>query len=702
MAINIKPRNVVHKLSGDVSGALITIPLLLLLSLTVLQYGNQIIEGFTNADTRFITGIAVALSIGVATFFILVIRRQKSFNPFFFLTFSLLSAIFLYTVYAWSIDVAWVNDFKILWGIASQMVEQGDFTVYDLRNERALPVLVPLILLFGKNADLVPIVNIGMLLCIQLAGYDLARRISGHRAAQGFVILWLGAMEPVMALLIPSHDIWGLFYLVLFFWGFRALSDWTKSSPLSSAKSHAFTGLGIVVLAVLLTILDMQRELAPVLGIGFVLSGLMLWLNPDANRTGLRRTMVIAASVFVVTLSITIPLKQNGFMATSDQDKWLSALRIGGFGSSLSYGDYDQGWTFYEVFFKVDNESIREDLVYSVPLSDFALQPAARINNVIQRAHPLAELGSQNHFYQEQAQARWNWFMPLTRSYNVCFAIVIAILGLLIAPLLVRRLKTIDGMVQLSTLSALVGILLLIGESQPRYLFPLWFILPQLAAVTLAERHTTPFQTLTSSTSWGLGILRGTLILVVTFFLLSYGFRTVYDEKSGRILTDWKPGIEGAKATLPADWFEQNQKMSSALVTWEFADPEDTPQATHFGKLALVLKIPVQAAPGASTSAQKRVCATTNRSTIEFYYTMPHQNLQATKSYTLQVSINNQTQWQSELTDAIKIQRVSINNILPPNHCGSLEFRLIANDGQINTEWIKSAHVNIYFPRLAR
>ena len=141
--------------------------------------------------------------------------------------------------------------------------------------------------------------------------------------------------------------------------------------------------------------------------------------------------------------------------------------------------------------------------------------------------------------------------------------------------------------------------------------------------------------------------------------------------------------------------------MSSALITWEFGDTENI-QQTHFGKLALVLKIPVQAAPGASTSAQKRVCATTNRSAIEFYYAMPHQNPQTIGSYTLQVSINNQPQWQSELTDAIKIRRVRIDNILPPNLCGSLEFRLIANDGLINTEWIETPHVNIYFPRLAR
>lgn len=678
--------------------ALLAVPLLLLLALVLSQYGLQVAAFFGSSGVYSAYSVAAMLAIAVGLLFFAVVRRKTPFHPVGFLACSLTAAAVLYIGYISSIEVAWVSDFKGMWLHAVDMVASGNYTVRSIYNERALPVLVPAILLFGPNPAVVPFVNVLFLLGIQLAGYDLARRVAGHRAAQGFAVLWIGAMEPILALPITSHDIWGLFFLVLFLWGFRVTFDRLVAGQLSTTRYKWIIAACVVGLAITLTLLDMQRELAPFVILGFGLAGLLLALKGVAGQVRLRPALLLAAGVFLLFGGITTGLKLGGHMLTSAQGETLAQIRIGAYGSSLSNGNYGQGQVIQKTFFNPVDEQARRDLVKAIPLSDLALQPVARIGNIVHRAQRQALLGSQTYFYQTDAKTESAWLLPLTRAYNVCYSIVLAALSLwLILPLL-RRLDSLDGLVQLSLLSTLVGLLLLVGESQPRYIFPLWFILPQLVAFALALRQPITDDRLPVTSVWGWDITRGVLLLLAVYLLLALTARWVYDESRGRVLSGWQSALHGALQPPPENWFTMNQGLSAAKIKRDANDP----RAGGFGDLALVMKMPTSVEAGGTTSVGKTLCVGDERRALGFFYYMPVQNPKAKGAFTLEVSIDDRRRWSIQSPGNAAITYVRIPDILPAGTCGNLKVNLRANRTISSAPWINASQADLYFMRLVR
>ncbi|MGH8243008.1 MAG: hypothetical protein ACRETY_06620, partial [Steroidobacteraceae bacterium] len=685
-------------LAKEMLGALLAIPLLLLLVLVLLQYGQQVIAAVGSAGAYSAYGLAATLAIGVGLLFFAVVKRKTPFAPAGFLACSLTAAAILYYAYISSIEVVWISDFIGMWRSALEMVSSGDYTVQSIHDERVLPVLVPTILLFGTNPAVVPIVNLVLLLGIQLAGYDLARRIAGHRAAQGFVVLWIGAMEPIFALPITSHDIWGLFFLVLFLWGLRVTFERLAAGKMSTLKHKLTLGGCALGLAVVLTLLDMQRELTPIVILGFALGALLLALKGSRAKAHLRPSLMLVATAFLLYGGLTAGLKHSGYMLTSQQGSYLAEIRVGAYGSSLSTGRYGQGQVLYKTFITELEGEARRDLVNAIPLSDLALQPVARIGNIIHRAQGQALLGSQTFFYQSQAKTESDWLLPMTRAYNVCYSIVLAALSLwLILPLL-RRLDSLDGLIQLSLLSVLVGLLLLVGESQPRYIFPLWFILPQLVAFALAMRPGIAGENIPVSSIWGWDVTRGTLLILAAYAILALAARWVYVESHGRMLSGWQSALSGNVESPPENWFQASQTLSAAKIKHDGSDR----RTAGFGDLALVLKFPVNVQPGGTVSAEKDLCVGEERRTLEFFYFMPYQNPAAEGAFTLEMLVDNRQRWTVQLPGTETITHVRIPDVLPAGTCGDLKFNLRANRGLSRASWVAASQTDVYFPRLVR
>lgn len=689
---------VLRKGARDMLGALLAVPLLMLLALVLLQYGSQAVQAIGGSGVYSAYALAAVLAIGVALLFFAVVKRTTPFHPLGFLACSVPVAAILYYAYISSIEVVWVSDFIGMWRAALDMVSSGDYTVQSIHDERVLPVLVPTVLMFGTDPAVVPIVNLLLLLGIQLTGYDLARRVAGHRAAQGFVVLWIGSMEPIFALSITSHDIWGLFFLVLFLWGLRATFDRLEIGKTSTPRQRLILAGCVLGLAVVLTLLDMQRELTPIVFLGVALGALFLALKGGSGQTYLRPAVITAATAFLLYGGITAGLKHGGYMLTSQQGSYLEHIRVGAYGSSLSNGSYGQGVLVYRSFITQLPEEARADFAYSVPLSDLALQPVARIGNIVHRVQVQARLGSQTFFYQAQAKTDLDWLLPLTRAYNVCYSVVLAALSLwLILPIL-RRLDSIDGLIQLSLLSALVGLLLIVGESQPRYIFPLWFILPQLVAFALAMRPGIAGARIPVTSVWGWDMTRGTLLILAAYAFLALAARWVYVESHGRMLSGWQSALRGAVEPMPKDWFQASQSLSATKIRHDAGDM----RAAGFGDLALVLKFPVNVQPGGTATAEKVLCVGEERRALEFFYFMPYQNPAAKGAFTLEVLVDNRPRWIAQLPGTEKINHVRIADILPAGTCGDLKFSLRANRGLSRPSWVRASQTDVYFPRLVR
>ncbi|MFC3550444.1 hypothetical protein ACFOLC_05390 [Lysobacter cavernae] len=683
----------------DMLRALLAIPLLLLLSLVLIQYGGQVLDAVAVGGIHTMYSVAGALVAGVALLFAFIVRRKEPFDARWFLPCSLLAAALLYYTYISSIQVAWVDDFSTMWQFALRMVSSADYTAASIYSERALPVLVPTVLLFGPNPAVVPCLNLVFLLVIQLAGYDLARRVAGHRAAQGFVVLWLAAMEPIFALPITSHDIWGLLFLVLFLWSTRIIADRLAQGRLSTPGDRTLLATSAIVMAGLLVLLDLQRELTPLVILGSGLAAIALLLRKEIIAVKYRPLLIFLAAVFVLYAGISVALKHGGYKLDEEQrdSRYLAQIRTGAYGSSLSNGSYYQGQAFRKAFFDQIDEKKRDDLAHAIPLSDFVLQPIARIGNIVHRARGQAMLGSQTYFYQAEAKPRWPWLVPLTRAYNVCYSIMLAALGLwLIVPLL-RRMDSFDGLLQLSLLSTLVGVLLLVGESQPRYVFPVWFILPQLVSFAIASRPVLAGDCLPVRSIWGWDMTRGALMLLVGFITLALALRPVYSEARGRVLSGWTPMLSGVVGEPPGDWFGANQQLSASTIKRESSDG----RSMGFGDLALVLRPPANIGTGGWVGARKKLCVGQDRRALEFfYYIAPVAGSMAERG-TLELLVNDHILGRKQAASGGSIGHANFADILPAGTCGTVELRLHFDQGADITAVNNVPQADVYLARLA-
>lgn len=675
---------------------LLAIPLLLLLLLVLLQYGTRVFDEIGRQGVQPVMVCAALIVLAFGLLLRALVKRKSAWHPLLFLPCSLVFSAVVYYAYISSIEVAWVSDFLTMWNHAVGLVAADDYTVKSIYDQRALPVLVPLVLLFGPNQAMVPVINLVFLLCIQLLGYDLARRMAGHRVAQGATVLWISAMEPILALPITSHDIWGLFFLVLFFWGFRVTWERVDIGRISTTKAWLALAGCTIGLAMVLALLNMQRSIGPLVLLAFVLASAVMALKGKCEWSLLKAPLLLGLVVFLLYGGINVGLKHGHYLLSSGQRAESTQLRIGVYGSSLSNGIFGQGQILDRVFFDQLDGKARWDLVETVPLSDMALQPIARFGNIIYRAFPQARLGSQDSFYQARARTHASWLIPFTRIYNVYYSVLLAALGLWIVVPLLRRLESFDMLVQLAFLSALVGLMLLAGESQPRYVFPIWFILPQLVGFAILHAESGKGQPTVTSV-WGWDMTRGALFLVAMYFACALLLRGTYSEAKGRILSGWHPVLHNVEQPS-RDWFRAVQNKSATQIRRRARDR----RTAGFGDLALVLKIPADSQVGGSMSAEKLLCTDVDRRALDFFYYMPYQNAKASGVFTLDVLVDGKRKWSAPLPGVSKVAHVYIPNILPPSTCGNLEFRLRTSRALKSPSWIRASRTDVYFARLVR
>lgn len=676
-------------------GVLLAIPLILLFLFAAWQYGLQLLHQTLIGESLAINAAAALLAAMVAATFALVSLRKQPLPPTPFLIGSLVFATVIYAGYIHAMDVVWVSDFESMWRHAIKMVRSSDYAVASVYDERALPVIVPTMWLFGENRAAIPIVNLVLSLVIQLAGYDLARRIAGHRAAQGFVVLWVGAMEPVFALPLTSHDLWGLFFLVGFFWAFRVFRDIAEAEGARKGMRMLAFVAGALCLASLLVLLDMQRELVPIVFLGAALGILYLLLRGGDGRG--RAAVALLGAGFVLYLAMAGWLRHEGLLQSAKEGERLAQIRMGAYGSSLANGTYRQGQVVWKEFFVRQESEARQDMAYAIPLSDFALQPSSRFKNVLRRSYKQAALGSQTAFYQAKAQTAWKPLIPLTRAYNKAYTILLAALGLVALVVVLARHRSYDGLVQLGVLSVLTGTLVLSGESQPRYVFPIWFILPQLVGFAVAGFGDLDRQ----PRAWlaaGARALLGFALLLVAFAAASLAVRALYGESRGRVLSGWEGSASGMQGPVADDWFAQAQARSGSRIGRLSGDR----RGTVFGDLALVLKLPADTAAGGGVAARKRLCVGADRRALDFFYYMPSRDPRTTAGLKVEVSIDGRVLKTIAWPKHTMARQARIPEILPAGTCGILAFRLFPDPGPAQGPAVSASQVDLYFIRLVR
>ena len=446
---------------------------------TGLVHGNAILQdlgqhGVTAGKGWAVVGVALVASV------LQWLRSRREALPSgpFLLAASVL-AVLIYAGYARAFDLQWINDFADMWRLAVQEVAQGQFNAEcaipevaacHLKAQRTLPILWPAVYLWGHRASLVPLLNGGLLLLMMLMGWDQARSAFGPRAAQVFAVLWVGCAETVFALRIPTHDLWGLFFIALLSW---LLVRWFRQAQ-GVGRSLVYG----VALAVPVLLLEVQRELGLVALAALTCTVLLLRGHRPLQRS-------LACALLACTLAYAggmAGLKHADMLADDGETAYLSRLRTFALIPAYSGATWLYGQVLGDSMLRPLPAPAQRELARAAVLSDFAEQPLMRIAGVAFKASQLAPLGNQTYFYQPGLQQDRPGLFGGFEAYNRLYCVLLAALVLAALLRVLRRPLELAVAFPLAFMGVLIGGLLTVGETQTRYLFPLWFFAPLVVA----------------------------------------------------------------------------------------------------------------------------------------------------------------------------------------------------------------------------
>lgn len=573
-------------------------------------------------------------------------------------------------IYAASVEPEWTSDFLTYWVAATEQVASGDFGAHSLYTERTLPVLVPLIGLFGPDKAHVALANVAMLAFVQLAGYDILRRLHSHQAAQAFTAAFLAAPIPYFASTIPSHDLWAMWLLSIALWIAAVGLGW------KSRHWKVLCAAGVLPLALACLLLEIQRGVGTLLAASLALSAAIGWLvarrgtaaGGDA-RSGPFALACLAVFALQAPLGALAGRMELRAAQSPAHQAYLSAYYAAN-GTSLGNGTW--GWMrdFRENFtdrLEAKDPDRLQAFSRSIILSDWAEQPGKRIGNAAGRMRGLFILDDSNYWYFAGTAPALEGSLAWLRAYSGWFSLGFASLLLLaMARMLLGTFPSTPVLCGLVFTSLVALALATFSENQPRYLLWLWFTGPLFVADVLGRRHD-PAPLSARQAAWmALAVATGWLLLLLVLWLPA---RTLYGDADGRILGQW---------TYPA----------TGRPTGEFPPLGSTApyvHATDPGRLAVVLY------PDGRRVVQRRVCLGDEGAWDLAFHVRAHG---AAPDNTLRVRYGKRDLRSVPLAAATaKTREVRIPDIGAAGSCDLLAFGIDAS---------AEARVDLYFVRLER
>lgn len=382
-----------------------------------------------------------------------------------------LGALLLRIAYVVLIEVAPQGDFRQIWEFAMRFAADPRHVRPDMVEElRGVPYLAPLARLGGGNPLVVQVTNCVVVALTSLMAFRLASRHLGETPAALGVILAGLAFEPTMASELLTHDIPGALGLLAALLMFDSLDRRTTAAW----GGWPVLGLG-GLLGLVLLVLNIQRGLAPfVLAAAFVVA-----VRPDLVNWLRRSLLMVVIPGTVLSLAGRVLDRGLGIDAAGllERHRWYWMGAYANTATSGTFKDLAPLWPVYE---RMGTEEIR-DQALSLAASDLADRAVARPLNYLGRVTLLHRLGSQLYLYQPPEDSIPAPARQASRSLiagTQVFMLAAVLVGL------TRLLRRPNRLYEfpLVSLAVLIASLGLLGEAQPRYLFPYWFLLTPVAA----------------------------------------------------------------------------------------------------------------------------------------------------------------------------------------------------------------------------
>lgn len=569
---------------------------------------------------------------------------------------------------------AWVSDFGTMWGRAREFA-LVDFVMRDIYDQRVQLSLMPAVRLLGTSEWVVVALNLFCLGLTLFLGVAWSLRAAGRTAAVLFCLIFVSVPELLLALGIPTHDVWALPWI--------ALSTLSVQEMLRQIEWRKITAWSIVA-AVSMVLLQVQREIGHVALVAAVMTCLVIAAAELKAKFGYGATEARESSgyaanrVLVAMLAMTLSYfaglalasSVNMFAETKDYQDLVHA-RTGGIVPSVSRGTYGDGRVFVDNFLETLDPLEREAFARDVMLSDLALQPTRRVPNALHRMKTLSYMGSQTYFYAPDLESRHPRIASGVARAVGWHAVTFSTLLILSLALLARSSSLRSYLFPLLFSATLLLGLALVGEVQPRYLIPVWFT-GSLLITHLASRVTSPCYRTLGRCVTHIVFLALLVCAVWRLFVATYG------NADGRML----------------DWSEADQAPSKGGA---FAALVNDDRVDAMGALGLTLRLE-ETTGAAETEVDTRVC-TENPGELEFFYYMPYQQEHAAGHFELSVLVDKESVWSVRLPEQAGVKHASV--ALPGVRCMEVAFRLSAAAGVPDISWVNASTTEVYFARIS-
>lgn len=645
--------------------------LALVVALNVVGRLDRVITGlnWTPDIVALLTLVGLALMVGW-------LLQKRGLDRWLMLASALLVVV-ASVISAGALKPQWVSDFQTMWIRAVEFAD-SPWVLRDIYDQRIQLFLVPAVRIFGTSQWVVMLLNASCLLVTLALGARWSYRVGGKRAAALFCVIFATTPELLLALGIPTHDLWALPLLA-------AIMAIVQISLFPDYRT-ATVGLFSLSAAAFMVLLQVQREIGHVAFVAAVLVYSVILASPprgqlqsqDNSPPNSLQNARVRALVCLTTLLLAYPLgigvaKAAGMFADDPGYQSLVDVRVGGIVPSTSRGTYGDARSFADHFLVELDPDRRADFVRDVVASDIVLQPERKLPNALHRMKTLSALGSQTYFYLPALHSDH----PGTERYIAAFtgwhAAGFSLLFLLATFMSLRSGAWRSCLFPVLFTSILVCGLVLLGEVQPRYLIPLWF--SGSLVIASAAVRVKPL----NPVSWvNPAIHIGLLSVVLLTLWKSLDWR--YTHHQGRVL-EW---------TLEPDAPQPAQGTAIATL---FGDE----RSDALGNLGFTMQLYMEATT-AIQSAHTEACSSDVPTSLHFYYYMPYHQLYALGHFQLSLLVDGTRVWEVGLPGEPGVQQAAVE--LPNQGCMRLTFELKTEKGLDDISWSNASLTEIYFTRM--
>lgn len=370
------------------------------------------------------------------------------------------------------------NDFKTMWETAKDYAANGLRVPDRPQTQRAIPFYYPIITIFGSSERVYLASNV----ILHTLSYGMvvwiARRLFGWPAAAKTALLLLLGIEPLFANTFPSHDVFGVFSVVLFL---VLLVEIHVRFEANSRPRLGLFGALAVLMSMLIAWADWQRGTGVFCSLALVFYGVGAFVQRPAHwklRIGLAAIVCVLAALqgrglVRAGLAADMPARE----LTSPEMSMLV------FGSDEGDGKFSDWYRNARMANALTDDEVAR-LGSKVPIESLRDNPRRKFRRYLERQETLLRTGIDEAWYVndiqdphwvDQEELRWLWRRAHTWTRPIWWAIALLV-G--IAVIFRRDVRFDIRAIPLVVIAMFMAAMGMLGEAQSRYAMFFVFLWP--------------------------------------------------------------------------------------------------------------------------------------------------------------------------------------------------------------------------------